>query len=238
MRLNRYLARGGVASRRSSDALIAAGRVTVNGDPVTRLGSTVKDEDRVCLDGTPVEIAERNRYLALHKPPGFVCTAHDPQRRRRALELVADDGDRLFGVGRLDYRSSGLLLFTTDGQFAEHAAHPSYGVEKDYLVRTAAGASIPDDLLRGYRSGLWVDGERYRLTRYERHADDQALLTLPTGKNREIRRVFAAAGIELGRVHRIRIGPVRLGTLDSGHHRALTDEEVAWFLRLEKRSSR
>lgn len=238
VRLNRYLARGGVASRRSSDALITAGRVTVNGAPVTRLGLTVEDGDRVCLDGTVVKITQRSRYLALHKPSGFVCTADDPQGRRRAVELVDEEGDRLFSVGRIDYRSSGLLLFTNDGTFAEHAAHPSYGVEKDYLIRTAGGASIPDDLLRRYRNGLLVDGEHYRLTGYERRAHDEVLLTLSTGKNREIRRVFAIAGIELGLVHRIRIGPVRLGTLDSGHHRELTGDEVRWFLRLERRSSR
>lgn len=237
MRLNRYLARGGVASRRSSDALITAGRVTVNGAPVTRLGSTVSDGDRVCLDGVLVKLARRSRYRALHKPPGFVCTAHDPQGRPRAVELVDGDGGRLFSVGRLDYRSSGLLLFTDDGQFAEHAAHPSYGVDKDYLVRTAGGAAIPDDLLRGYRNGLWVDGEHYRLNGYRRRAPDAVLLTLSTGRNREIRRVFADAGIELGVVHRIRIGPVRLGALDAGHHRELSEDEVAWFLGLEKRSS-
>ena len=249
MRLNLYLARGGVASRRSSDALITAGRVTVNGAPVTRLGFTVSDGDRVCLDGVLVKLARRSRYLALHKPPGFVCTAHDPQGRPRAVELVDGDGGvaghggmaghggRLFSVGRLDYRSSGLLLFTDDGQFAEHAAHPSYGVDKDYLVRTAGGAAIPDDLLHGYRNGLWVDGEHYRLKDYRRRAPDAALLTLSTGRNREIRRVFADAGIGLGLVHRIRIGPIRLGALDAGHHRELSEDEVAWFLRLEKRSS-
>ena len=249
MRLNLYLARGGVASRRSSDALITAGRVTVNGAPVTRLGFTVSDGDRVCLDGVLVKLARRSRYLALHKPPGFVCTAHDPQGRPRAVELVDGDGGvaghggmaghggRLFSVGRLDYRSSGLLLFTDDGQFAEHAAHPSYGVDRDYLVRTAGGAAIPDDLLHGYRNGLWVDGEHYRLKDYRRRAPDAALLTLSTGRNREIRRVFADAGIGLGLVHRIRIGPIRLGALDAGHHRELSEDEVAWFLRLEKRSS-
>lgn len=238
MRLNRYLARGGAASRRSCDALITAGRVTVNGEPVTRLGITVEHGDRVCLDGAPVEIPRLSRYLALHKPSGFVCTAHDPQGRRRAVELVDGDGGRLFSVGRLDYRSSGLLLFTDDGRFAEHAAHPSYGVERDYLIRTAGGASIPDDLLRGYRNGLRVDGEHYRSTGCERRAHDEVLLTLSTGRNREIRRVFAAAGIDLSLVHRVRVGPVRLGSLDSGHHRELTADEVAWFLQLEKRSSR
>ena len=238
MRLNRYLARGGAASRRASDDLIAAGRVTVNGSTVTRMGVTVGDGDRVCLDGNPVRVDAPGRYLALHKPPGFVCTARDPQGRRRAGELIAGAGARLFGVGRLDYRSSGLLLFTDDGEFALRAAHPSYGVEKDYLVRTAGGAPIPDDLLRRYRDGLRVGGERFRLERYARRAGDRALLTLSTGRNREIRRVFAAAGIELDRVHRVRIGPVHLGRLDAGQHRALAADEVSWFLRLTRRSSR
>ena len=240
MRLHLYLARGGVASRRASEGLIAAGRVTVNDVVVTRLGTSVEPGDRVCVDGRAVGAPGPERYLALHKPPGFVCTAADPQGRRRAVELLPDAGERLerlFSVGRLDYSSSGLLLFTSDGRFAQHAAHPSYGVEKDYLVQTAGGAPIPEELLRRYRHGMSIDGERYRLERYARHAADRVLLTLRTGKNREIRRVFAAAGIDIGRVHRVRIGPVGLGELDSGRHRALTDDEVTWFLQLERRSS-
>ena len=238
MRLNLYLARGGVASRRSSDELIVAGRVTVNGGTVTRLGSTVEAGDHVCLDGCPVELATSRRYLALHKPRGFLCTAADPQGRRLAVELLANTSVRLFSVGRLDYRSSGLLLFTNDGRFAEHAAHPSYGVEKDYLVQSAGSSQIPDDVLHEYCQGLRIDGERYQLSRYVRQAEDRVLLTLSTGRNREIRRVFAAAGIELSCVHRLRIGPVRLGALDSGHHRELTDQETSWFLQLERQSSR
>lgn len=241
MRLNRYLARGGAASRRASDDLIAAGRVTVNGSTVTRLGVTVEDGDRVCLDGNPVRAGNPARYLALHKPPGFVCTARDPHGRRRAEELVAGAAGadrRLFGVGRLDYRSSGLLLFTDDGSFALRAAHPSYGVEKDYLVQAAGGAAIPDELLRRYRAGVWIGGERFRLQRYARRAGDRVLMTLATGRNREIRRVFATAGIDLSRVHRVRIGPVHLGRLDAGQHRPLAADEVAWFLRLERRSLR
>ena len=239
MRLNRYLARGGAASRRAADGLIAAGRVTVNGSTVTRLGVTVDDGDRVCLDGSPVRAGTPGRYLALHKPSGFVCTARDPQGRRRAGELVAGagEGGGLFGVGRLDYRSSGLLLFTDDGAFALRAAHPSYGVEKDYLVQAAGGAAIPDGLLRRYRAGVRIGGERFRLRRYARRAADRVLLTLATGRNREIRRVFAAAGVELSRVHRVRIGPVHLGRLDAGHHRPLAADEVAWFLQLARRSS-
>ena len=238
MRLNLFLARGGVASRRFSDELIVAGRVTVNGATVTRLGSIVGENDYVCLDGCPVEIATSQRYLALHKPQGFICTANDPQGRLRAIDLFADNSVRLFSVGRLDYRSSGLMLFTNDGRFADHAAHPSYGVEKDYLVQSADGTTIPDNLLQNYEQGLSVDGEFYKLSRYARQADDRVLLTLSTGKNREIRRVFATAGIELSHVHRVRIGPVELGSLDSGHHRSLTDEETSWFLQLERQSSR
>lgn len=240
MRLHLYLARGGVASRRASERLIVAGRVTVNDVVITRLGTSVESGDRICVDGHPVGQPCPKRYLALHKPPGFVCTAADPQGRRRAVELLphaADRLDRLFSVGRLDYLSSGLLLFTSDGRFAQHAAHPSYGVEKDYLVQSVGGSPIPEELLLRYYRGMSIGGERYRVERYARHADDRVVLTLRTGKNREIRQVFAAAGIELSRVHRVRIGSVALGEIDSGHHRALSDDEVAWFLRLERRSS-
>lgn len=241
MRLHLYLARGGVASRRASEALIVAGRVTVNGIVITQLGSKVSPGDRVCVDRNPVPSSDgAERYIALHKPSGFVCTAKDPQGRRRAVELLSNDilsSERLFSVGRLDYNSTGLLLFTSDGCFAQHAAHPSYGVEKDYLVQAAGGAPIPEELLRRYRFGMLIDDEYYRLERYARQAADRVLLTLRTGKNREIRRVFTSAGIRLSRVHRVRIGPVCLEGLDSGHHRSLADDEVKWFLRLERQLS-
>ncbi len=239
MRLQRYLARGGVASRRASEELIVAGRVTVNDTIVTLLGTKVFPGDQVCVDGSTVQQPMSERYIALNKPPGFVCTAHDPQKRRRAVELLPAQSrkqERLFSVGRLDYSSSGLLFFTNDGRFAHQVAHPSFGVEKEYLVQTADGATIPEDVLRRYQLGVSIDGETYQLDGYTRCAADEVLLTLRTGKNREIRNVFAAEGLEISRVHRVRIGPVALDKLDSGQHRMLEDNEVAWFLGLERKS--
>ena len=239
MRLQRYLARGGVASRRASEKMIVVGRVTVNDVTVTRLGTKVCPGDIVCVDGSIIQAHESEHYIALHKPSGFVCTAHDPQGRRRAMELLPAQGSkqkRLFSVGRLDYSSSGLLLFTNDGRFAHQVAHPSFGVEKEYLVQTVQRVPIPEGVLRRYQLGISVDGEDYQLDRYTRCAADEVLLTLRTGKNREIRKVFEAEGLEISRVHRVRIGPVGIDGIDSGQHRKLTDDEIAWFLGLERQS--
>lgn len=238
MRLHVYLAQRGVASRRTCERLIADGRVKLNGNTVKQMGLRVGSDDEILVDSRPVADVAVVRYLALNKPPGFVCSSADPAGRPTALDLLPDDV-RLFSVGRLDAASSGLLLFTTDGDFSQRASHPSYGVQKEYQVQAADGAVIPSDLLERYRVGLAVDGERFRLAAYRRRSAGEVILNLTTGKNREIRRVFASVGIDLERVHRIRVGPVSVDGLGLASHRSLTSDEVKWFKsRRQTRSSR
>ena len=230
IRLQLYLARAGVASRRKSEEFIADGRVRVNGRTIREQGVLVSDRDHVTFDGKPVRPAKRHVYLALHKPPHVLCTNSDPQGRPLAVDLVKDAYHlRLHSVGRLDYLSSGLILFTNDGEFTRVVSHPSAEIEKEYLVQGAN--HIPDDLLNRFKAGIEVEGVRYQIRSYRRKNSHSAYLVLIEGKNREIRRVLQHGGIKPKRVHRVRIGPVKIDGLASGRFRELTAKELSWFKR-------
>ena len=228
LRLQVYLARAGVASRRACERLIASGRVAVNGESVTVQGRTVVAGDRVTVDGRAVAAERRQAYFALHKPAGYLCTSDDPRGRRLARDLLPANAGRLFHVGRLDLASSGLILFSDDGQLAVRATHPRYGVEKEYEVTTAR--PVPTAVLERYRSGWRIDGTTYTLTGYRRCAANRVTLILTEGRNREIRRVLGHAGMPVRRLVRVRIGPVTLDGIASGSWRPLQRREVAWFL--------
>jgi 23S rRNA pseudouridine2605 synthase len=224
VRLQVYLARSGIGSRRKCERYIAEGRVKVNGRTVTEQGSKVDQSDRVVFDGRPVRPVASCRYYALNKPPGYLCTNDDPEGRPLALELLPQEqGIRLFHVGRLDMYSEGLIFFTNDGAFANAVMHPSKEVEKSYDVRTSAG--IPEERLREFRRGVVVDGVRYVIETYERIGAREVRLTLKEGKNREIRKLFSHLGLGIERLLRVRIGPVELGSLPSGQYRSLTERE-------------
>jgi 23S rRNA pseudouridine2605 synthase len=227
-RLQVFLARAGVASRRASERLIASGRVAVNGEPVTVQGLTVAPDDRVTLDGRVVTVERRDRYFALHKPAGYLCSNADQRGRHLARELLPADAGRLFHVGRLDLASSGLILFTSDGQFAVRVTHPRYQVEKEYEVTT--DLPVPASVLEQYRAGCRIDGITYTLAGYRRTGIQRVALTLTEGRNREIRRVLGHAGIEIRRLVRVRIGPLTLDAMPSATWRHLSEHEVAWFL--------
>lgn len=227
-RLQVFLARAGVASRRAGERLIGAGRVTVNGKPVVAPGSRVGPADRVMVDGREVAAAVAPRYLALHKPSGYLCSNHDPGRRPLARALLPATAGRLFHVGRLDLASAGLILFTNDGQLAVRAAHPRFGVEKEYDVVT--DRRVPLSVLEEYRAGCRIAGVTYRLAGYRRYPATRVVLILAEGRNREIRRVLGNAGLEVRRLTRVRVGPVTLRGLAPGAWRPLTGREVAWFL--------
>lgn len=227
-RLQVFLARAGVASRRASERLIASGRVAVNGAQVTVQGCTVTAADRVTLDGGVVTAGQRAVHFALHKPAGYLCSNADPGRRRLARDLLPAEAGRMFHVGRLDLASSGLILFTNDGQLAVRVTHPRYGVEKEYEVTTDRPVSTA--VLERYRAGWCIGGTTYTLAGYRRGNGNRVTLTLTEGRNREIRRVLGHAGMQVRRLVRVRVGPVTLDGIASGTWRTLSPPEVTWFL--------
>jgi 23S rRNA pseudouridine2605 synthase len=214
-----------VASRRSSEKIILDGRVSVNGKIVTVLGEKVRRGDTVALDGVPVKPEERLLYLVLHKPLGYLCSSRDPLGRPLARDLFDRDiRERIYNVGRLDYLSSGLVIFTNDGDFAAGISHPSAGIEKEYLVEAAG--PVPDEAIEAFRRGITIEGVRYRAEKIERSGRRSLKIVLVEGKNREIRRVFSHFHLHPERLHRIRIGPVTIGDLAGGGSRPLTGEEM------------
>lgn len=226
LRLQVYLAHAGVGSRRSAETLITAGRVSVNGRIVSVLGEKVLPGDRVCLDGVLIQAESRLRYLALHKPPEYICSSVDPQGRPLALDLLPQDiKERLYSVGRLDYQSSGLIIFTNDGDFAAAVSHPSAGIEKEYILETSG--IIPDAVPEAFTGGVLVAGIRYQALGIERLGRKSLRIVLIEGKNREIRRVFSHFHLHPVKLCRIRIGPVLLGDLKAGESRALTNRELS-----------
>jgi 23S rRNA pseudouridine2605 synthase len=226
MRLQAFLARSGVASRRACEELITAGRVSVDGSVVTILGSKVDAGADVRLDGRPVALEVRRHYLALNKPPGYLCSSSDPQGRPLALELLpVSIEERLYNVGRLDFRSSGLILFTNDGDFAARIGHPSAEIEKEYLVDSTV--PIPDAMIDDFAAGVEVEGVLYKARSIERLGQNSVRVVLIEGKNREIRRVFSHYHLHPEKLTRLRIGPVRLGALQEGSCRPLSGAELS-----------
>ncbi len=229
VRLQVYLARCGLGSRRGCEELIARGKVAINGTTVTRTGEKVAPGDTVTVDGRRVTPSSSLVYIAVHKPRGFLCANSDPEKRPLVRELYGQAiKERLFHVGRLDFLSTGLILYTNDGNFSKLVSHPGAQIEKEYLVET--GRAVDDALMRRYAKGIRVGDITYRCRSYVLRGPHSVLITLTEGKNREIRNVFASRNIRLKRVHRLRIGPVTLRGLPPGHFRRLSGREVGWFL--------
>jgi 23S rRNA pseudouridine2605 synthase len=224
LRLQVYLAHAGAASRRGSEKLITQGRVTVNGSVVSTLGAKVLPGDEVCLDGKPVTVESRLHYLALNKPPGYICSSRDPQNRPLALDLLPPCKERLYSVGRLDFLSSGLILFTNDGAFAAKIGHPAAEIEKEYLVESTV--PIPGRMVEEFAGGVLIDGILYRAGEIEKTGSRSLRVVLIEGKNREIRRVFSYFHLHPQSLKRIRIGPVKLGNLEEGKCRSLGAGEI------------
>ena len=224
VRLQVYLAHAGIASRRAAEKLIAEGRVTVNGSKITEPGQKVLSGDEVRFDGEIVKTEERLLYIVLNKPPLYICSSSDPQGRNLALDLLSPCEERLYSVGRLDYLSSGLIIFTNDGKFAERLGHPRMEIEKEYMVDSTV--PIPDSMIEEFSRGVEVDGILYKPALVEKTGKKSMRVILVEGKNREIRRVFSHYHLHAEKLQRIRIGPVCLGDLKEGESRALTKEEL------------
>lgn len=227
-RLNKYLARGGVASRRAADDLIARGAVRVNGRVVRELGTLVSAGDVVEVGGVAVTPPDAYTYAVLHKPTGVMTTMRDPRGRRTVAQLLPS-GPRIVPVGRLDFDTSGVLLLTDDGDLANRLLHPRFGVEKTY--RAVISGRLSADDVRRLNAGVALDdspaaGAKLRVI--SRRGDSSVVdITIHEGRNRQVRRMFEALGHRVLELSRLRFGPIALGELAPGRVRPLSERERA-----------
>ena len=230
MRINKYLAQCGIASRRGCDKLISEGRVTLNGKICT-LGDDVAEGDIVKVDGKQVGI-KKNEYYILHKPKGYLSAVSDDKGRKTVMDILGSGVGRVYPVGRLDYDSEGLLILTTDGELAQHLTHPSNEVPKTYLVKVEG--RLTEDDLNPIRSGIEIEGG-YVTKKCKAHIVEtnreytKVEMVLREGKNREIRKMFAAIGREVMLLKRTKVGELSLRGIDRGSFRKLTPAEVEYL---------
>lgn len=230
MRLQKYLALSGVASRRNAEKMIADGRVSVNGTVITEMGVQVDEfHDKVAVDGNLCRLEEEKHYLAYNKPIGEVTTVTDPEGRATVMDKFRDYPVRLYPVGRLDYDSEGLILLTNDGDLMNNLLHPSREVDKEYLVKVSN--RVTDDEIRRLRAGVQLDDGRMtspadvHLVRYEAFAS-VLLVSIHEGRNRQVRRMFSAIGHEVVSLKRVGFATIKLHDLPRGQWRRLNDVEV------------
>lgn len=231
MRLNKYIASAGVCSRRKADELIANGNVKINGAVVREMGHQVEEGDRVIVNGKAIEASGKKIYIAVNKPLGYITSMDDDRSRATVAELVADIPERLFPVGRLDYNTTGLLLMTNDGDLAYALTHPKHEVGKTY-VATVAGVMSGARLAK-LRKGVDIGGfvtspARVKLLK-QNPRSAVVEITIHEGKNRQVRKMFAAVGNKVQALERVAIGDIRLGRLMSGHYRKLTRTEIEYL---------
>lgn len=234
MRLQKYLAQCGVASRRAAETLIAEGHVSVNGAVVTEMGVQVEIGQDIRVDGRLVTPEPEKRYIMYHKPAGEVSTASDPEGRATVLDKFRDLPVRLYPVGRLDYDSEGLLLLTNDGDLTERMLHPSGEVEKVYLARVSN--QVTSEEARRLEMGVLVDGRRTARAKVKllsvKPLYTDMLVTIHEGRNRQVRKMVEQIGHQVVLLRRIRFGPLKLGDLPRGMWRELTEEELLQLKRL------
>lgn len=233
VRLQKYIAMSGIASRRAAEAMIAEGRVKVNGEQVTEQGIKVEiGADSVAVDGVPVKVKDKKYYIMLNKPVGYVTTAKDQFDRPTVIDLVKKDiNARIFPVGRLDYETEGLLLLTNDGDFTYRVTHPKFHMDKTYIVVIKGGITISG--INKLRRGVEIDGFKTSPAKAEilDAADGKTTIqiTIHEGKNRQVRKMFEAVGCRVIALQRIKIGIVELGNLPLGRWRHLTSHEVNYL---------
>lgn len=234
MRLAKFLATGGVASRRAAEEIVRAQRVTVNGATVTDPARDVSEADDVRVDSAPVRPRTERVVYAVNKPTGVVSTASDTHNRPTVVSLVPSTR-RLYPVGRLDLDTSGLILLTDDGDLAYRLTHPRYEVPRTYRAQVS-GPRVPDAALRALRRGVRLDDGLTAPARVRRLADDVLELTIHEGRKRQVKRMCEAVGHPVKRLERIRFGPLELGDLPRGRWRKLTDAEIEALMRASESS--
>lgn len=233
MRVNKYLADSGVASRRASDKLIEEGRVKVNGK-ICKVGDEVDIDDVVTVDGSVVSPVKKFEYYVMNKPKGYVTTVKDDKGRKTVMDLLPEKIGRVYPVGRLDYDTEGLLILTSDGDLANRLTHPRNEVPKTYLVRIEG--KISESVLAKLRNGVILDGVKTKKANIKVVADNQKFtkmhVTITEGKNRQVRRMFETVGITVDFLKRIKIGDLTLRGLDRGEVRKLSKEEIYYLQNL------
>ena len=231
MRINKYIADAGICSRRKADELISNGNVKINGLTVKELGVDVAEGDVVEVNGSVIEAGRRKVYVAVNKPAGVITSMDDDRERETVADIVADIPERLFPVGRLDYNTTGLLIMTNDGQLTYTLTHPKHEVYKTYVAKVEgvlSGARAAK-LRRGVDIGGFVTSPaRVKvLKQMPRYAVVE--ISIREGKNRQVRKMFAAVGNKVRELKRTQIGEIRLGRLKEGHYRKLTKEEIQYL---------
>ena len=231
MRLNKYIAHAGIASRRKADELTINGNVKINGLTMREPGYDVKPGDVVEVNGTTIRSQEKKEYVLLNKPVGYITSVQDEQGRPVVMELVADVDARLFPVWRLDYNTSGMLILTNDGDLAYRLTHPKHQVTKTY--RALVAGVLSNEKLARLRRGVDIGGfvTSPAQVKVIKQAERSALVEIKIheGKNRQVRKMFAAVGNKVQELQRTAIGDLYLGRLKEGHYRKLTKEEIDYL---------
>lgn len=231
MRINKYIAAAGVASRRKADELIAAGNVKVNGATLREPGYDVAEGDVVEVNGRRIQAEEKKVYILLNKPVGYVTTVSDDLERPTVMDLVQDVDARVFPVGRLDFNTSGMLILTNDGDFAYRMTHPKHEITKTYRARVAGVLS--DEKCARLRKGVDIGGfvtSPAKVNIIKGMPRSTIVdITIHEGKNRQVRKMFKAVGNNVQELQRVAIGKIPLGRLSEGHYRKLTREEIEYL---------
>lgn len=231
IRLQKYLAEAQVASRRKSEEIILAGRVSVNDKIVTELGTKVESEvDIVKVDGKIVEICEKMLYILLNKPEGCVTTVKDQFDRKSVLDYVSDVKERIYPVGRLDYDTSGLLILTNDGELTYKLTHPKHNVDKTYVADVDREPSAED--MKCFESGIIIDGRKTapaKIKIIKKGKLTSLEIKIHEGRNRQVRKMCAAINCNVVKLKRIALGNIELGALEKGKYRELNEKEINYL---------
>ena len=228
MRINKYIAQAGIASRRKADELIANGNVKVNGAVLKEPGYDVQEGDKVYVNGRLISDKQKLVYVLINKPMGMITTASDDKERATVMDIVKDIDEKLFPVGRLDYNTTGALIMTNDGELTYRVTHPKHELEKTYraLVKGVLSDEKARKLARGVDIGGYVTSRaKVKIIKGTR-TTTLVEITIHEGKNRQVRKMFKAVGNPVQELERIAIGRIRLGHLRPGHYRKLTREEI------------
>lgn len=233
VRINKYLAECGVASRRHSEKLVVEGKVKLNGKTITNLATDVNiDNDTIMVDGIKVELINKHVYIMLNKPKGYVCTTSDDKGRKTVIELIKSHQDeRIFPVGRLDYETEGLLLLTTDGDMSNRLMHPRHEVPKTYIAKIEG--EVTEAELEKIRAGVILDGEKTKKCKARVVGVEDKIVrvevVISEGRNRQVRRMFESINREVIFLKRVAIGDIKLGGLYRGEYRDLKSDEIEYL---------